>query len=189
MYHLILSFSIWLFLLGAKYTGGIDNRIDIVRWWTVRVWEEQREREVRFPSKFISRRDYQTGADTSPSLSRTTILVSVTVSVLSVKGISYATLAHTHTFWSVIPIHTHTHICTITNERKSAGDLYFRYASRLERRGGWWGTKTDGGRQTSLLYLLSPILHTREERGRCGKRREPAEPVWRTSTGFIKPRL
>lgn len=47
------------------YRRSKTEPLDIARRWTVREWGEQRE--VRFSSEFISRRDYQTRADTSPS--------------------------------------------------------------------------------------------------------------------------
>lgn len=155
-----------------------------MRWWTVREWEGQWEKEKLDSLASL----YHTTGLSNRGGYRPLSLVSQ-FSSQSLWVYSRLRESRPHTRHALTVIRVHTYARSRTSARISIGDLCFRYASQLERRGGWWGTKTDGGRQTSLLYLLSPILRTKGERGRCGEWGEPAEPVWRTSTGFIKPRL
>lgn len=170
--HLVF---LWLFS-GRKTYRGVTESVDAVDSERM---GGQREREVRFPSESISRQDYQTGADTSPLPPCTIILVSVAVGVLSVKGISYITLTHTRRRTdSIGHTHTHTHTHVYVRSRTgatvSAGDLYFRYASRLEGKGR---KMRDKDRPLCCSTFSRQFSARRGERGRCGERREPAEPV------------
>lgn len=97
-----------------------------------RTGRKQRVRKVRFPSESISRQDYQTGTDTSTPCTFPLYHNSQSLWVYSrLKGsrTTQHTSAHALTR-SVIRIRAQAR----TNARVSAGDLYFRYASRLEKR-------------------------------------------------------
>lgn len=172
--YIILSCLSLILPFGRKIYRGVTELVDTVRQWTAREWEEQREREVRFPGESITMGLSNRGGYESRSPLLVPQFSSQSLWVYSrLRGSRtyiHNTSAHPHAHW-LDRSYVYTRTRTSTNECKSQCRRSLLQICITVRGKGKMMKDKDRQRSTDLSALPS-LANSPHERGE--------RTMWRT---------